>query len=244
MSVLAYMPLHTGLPWLYETLHQILPQVDKLVILYTPTPSCGYTTLLPCPDLREDLFKIAEHFGNEYAGKLVWVDGRWSNEHDHCDAIWDFADGYDYVLRVDADEVYPDGFMAEMVRQADAYPEVGSFRFPFLHFWKDLEHVCRDFHPPYRMLRNPRMGDWMALDSKSQWFVYHMGYAQPTEYIAYKLSVSYHKPEFRKDWFQEKWLKKADKDLHPVTPGIWDAEEFDRSTLPDVCAVNPLYLGL
>lgn len=243
MKVLAYMPLHYGLPWLYETLFQLLPQVDKLVILYTRLPSCGHETLLPCPDSREDLRALVEPFMEEYPDKIIWRDGIWKSEHEHTQAAWDYADGYDFILRVDADEIYPDGMIENMVYRTQAYPDVRIFRFPFIHFWQSLDYVCFDEHYPYRLERNSSTAvGWEKLETHGKWWVYHMGYCQPTEYIHYKLTVSYHKPEFRADWFNDKWLAGAKTNLHPVEVGLWNAERFNRKRLPDVFAVNLAYV--
>ena len=72
--------------------------------------------------------------------------------------------------------------------------------------------------------------------------VSHFGYAQPTKYIEYKLLVSGHRPEFRRDWFAEKWLKNGQYDLHPVVhPNHWMPVDFDKSKLPEILKSHPFY---
>jgi len=222
MKVLAFVILHTGKPYLRAAIESIIDQVDHIIILYTPKPSQGFQADIPCPDSRDEL--LNEVFGQTFpeamgttddghawiqgsGGKIVWIEGSWPNETEHVNAIWPMAEGYDWVVRFDADEIFPPGIVAEMILQAAIARSDAAdlqqnpptlFRIPFVHFWKSFSWACRDGSHPFRLFWNPVKADLMkekTLDSKGErWEVLHFGYAQPTKYITYKMQVSGHRP--------------------------------------------------
>ena len=233
---LAYMILHTGAPYLRYAVQSILPQVDKLMIFYSEKPSQGYQTDILCPDTREQLKALA-------GPDVIWIDGKWNNETDHVNAVRAYTDKYDWLVRLDADEIYPPGMVDEMIRQAEDTDHT-RFRVPFVHFWRCFHRVCRDGSHPHRLERL-RAGDGTekTLDSKDwTWMVYHFGYAMPTKYIEYKMEISGHRPEWRSNWFKERWLANAQRDVHPVMfPHHWHAEDFDKTKLPEIMHTHPYF---
>ena len=236
MKILAYIILHTGAPYLKAAVDAILPQVDKLIIAYSPVPTQGFKTDIPCPDKWEDLYPLAED--------AIWIYGQWRNEVEHLDAVWPYTRGFDYLVRLDSDEIFPPGMVDEMIAQAETVPSQ-RFRIPFQHFWRSFSKVCRDGSHPIRLtkLHGGVKGSEVTLDSKGgKWVVHHMGYAQPTKYIEYKMAVSGHKPEWRKNWFDDIWLKNEQINVHPVMfEGHWNSEDFDKNTLPEVLKQHPYF---
>lgn len=238
---------HYGAEYFRAALEAIAPQVDKIVILYTDMPSQGFmpeTAMLP--DTEASLI----HCTDIVADKIRWIHGRWPNEGAHVDAILQFAAGYDWLVRFDTDEIFPDGFVDEMIAQADKDMEdhepwqdhAKNYRVPFVHHWKAFDKVCRDGQMPVRLTRTSGGVGEKYLDAKGKWWVHHMGYAQDTKYINYKLQVSGHRPEFRPEWYAEKWMANAQEDLHPVCKyGFWNAEPYDKTTLPAVLLKHPNY---
>ena len=236
--VLGFVILHYGKPYLRYAIESVYDQVDKIVILYTDRPSQGFSADIPCPDTREELRECVEPFMD----KIQWVDGHWSHEGEHTEAIWNYAEGYDWIWRLDADEVSPPGMVAEMIRQAKETNHK-SYRIPFIHFWKCFHRVCRDGQQPVRLVRVDGGEGERNLDSKGgEWTVFHFGYAVPTKYIAYKMQVSGHRPEWRPDWFENIWLKNSQKNTHPVMhTNHWMPEDFDKTKMPDVIKRHPFY---
>lgn len=235
MKTLGYMMLHYGAPYLRASLEALAPQVDHIVILYTDFPSQGFMAETLCPDSEKELYDIARDF------HVTWAKGRWPNEGAHHDAIWSFAEGYDWLIRCDSDEVYPEGMVAELIRQAAA-TEHKFYRIPFQHFWQSFTHVCRDGQMPMRLIRVTGGEGERYLDSDNwRWAVHHMGYCQPNRYIQYKMEVSGHRPEFRPDWYEEKWLKASLTDVHPVVFDFWNAEPYDAALLPPALKAHRLY---
>lgn len=242
---LAFMILHTGAPYLRYAVQSILPQVDKLMIFYSAKPSQGYQTDMECPDTAEDLkVKVGEALGYP-RDKVEWIDGEWSTETDHVNAVNQFTDGYDWLVRLDADEIFPPGMVDEMIRQAELEENKGAreYRIPFVHFWRSFSKCCRDGSHPIRLTKLNGGSGIKTLDSDSQrWEVLHFGYAQPTKYIEYKMAVSGHKSEWRKDWFKDRWLANAQRDVHPVMyPTHWMVEDYDKNKMSELMKAHPYF---
>jgi hypothetical protein len=123
---------------------------------------------------------------------------------------------------------------------------IAEFRVPFRHFWRSFSRVCLDTSHPKRLTRvqdGKPFGKGVALVDCGD-AVCHFGYAMPTRYIEYKLQVSGHRPEFRRDWFDVKWLQNAQRDVHPVMfPNHWHPVDFDKKKLPEVMRGHP-YWGM
>lgn len=226
--ILAFCILHYGRPYLRAAVESLYDQVDKIVILYTSSPSQGFTTDLACPDTREEL--MAEVAGLD---KVEWVEGNWQYEGDHVEAFRAYTEGFDWAIRFDADEVFPEGSVDWYIEQASK-TNFKEFRIHFLHFWRSFSRVCRDSQPPLRVYRLNGGEGCGYLEDKYR--VFHMGYAQPTNYIQYKMQVQGHRSEWRPIWFKQRWLTNAQNDVHPVcylpTP-FWNTEEF-TGELPKV----------
>ena len=54
MKTLAYIPLHYGREYLEACITSIEPHVDKILILYTESPSYGQNRGLRNPETREE----------------------------------------------------------------------------------------------------------------------------------------------------------------------------------------------
>lgn len=225
MQVIAYCILHYGRPYLRRALEAIAPQVDKIVIIYTSTPSQGHATELTCPDTRDQLKEIADSFGD----KVLWIEGSYRHEGEHCEAVMPYTAGFDYLVRFDSDEIYPEGAVAHYIAQAE-HTTAKIFRLPFIHFWKTPDtRVNADGQHPDRLIKlNTSEEGGVYLDSDNEKYsILHFGYAQPTEYIIYKMSIHGHKSEWREEWLQDKWLGNDTTDLHPVSRDFWNAVPFN-----------------
>lgn len=271
---LAFLILHQGRPYLRYAVQAILPQVDKLMIFYSAKPSQGYQTDMECPDTREELREEAYAADQPrtdfpHISKIEWREGEWPNEVAHVNAVNAHTEGYDWLVRLDADEIYPPGMVDEMIRQAEAEDkrDAREYRIPFCHFWRSFSRVCRDGSHPIRLTRlkggsgiknlDRSHPGGVALEVKERpsylcsqtqfvcpqpWEVLHFGYAQPTKYIEYKMAVSGHKSEWRKDWFAERWLVNAQRDVHPVMyPHHWHVEDYDKEKMPEIMRGHPYW---
>lgn len=238
MKAIAYSILHYGKPYFATAVAAMYPQVDEIVILYTPNPSQGFSTNIPAPDTEEELKDAI----TPYMDKIRWVSGVWGTEGDHTDAVRAYTSGYDWLIRFDSDEVYQPDSVGRLIQQAEL-TNAKIFRLPFLHFWRSFTKVCRDGHNPERILRI-NSGEGVAyLDSMNETnSVLHFGYAQPTRYIEYKMQVSGHKSEWRPEWFSQRWQTNAQVDVHPVCKfDFWMPEEFSKEKLPELLKQHKYY---
>ena len=231
------MILHYGMPYFEAAVKAMAPQVDKIVILYVNHPSQGHVTDMPNPDSRDDLKNIADKY------KCAWVDGNWMTEGEHCEAIRAYTQGYDWLIRFDSDEIFPEGAVDYYIKEAEK-SDFKQYRMPFFHFWRSFEWVCRDGQFPFRLERlNGGVGeDWLHLDG-DKYRIYHMGYAMPDEYIEYKMQVQGHRNEWRPDWYKNIWKKNDRTNCHPVSyvVPLWTAEKFDKTKMPQVLKDHPYF---
>lgn len=244
MKKLGFVILYYGAPYLEAAIGSVYDQVDKIVILYTDQPSQGYMPDIPCPDTEQELMAQC----NKYWDKITWVNGRWGTEGDHVGAIQQFATGYDWLWRFDSDEVTPPGMVDAMIAQADRWGPDKPHNRPakqhavhFINFWRSFSRVCPGGHMSIRLTRVNGGEGQESLDSEGgKYVMYHFGYALPSRYIAFKLQVSGHRPEFRPDWYETKWLANAQADVHPVCMyGFWNAVPFDKAAMPPILKDHP-----
>lgn len=240
---LGFCILYYGAPYLEAAIGSVYDQVDKIVILYTDQPSQGFMPDIPCPDTEQQLMACC----NKYWDKITWVNGRWGNEGDHVGAVQQFTAGYDWLWRFDSDEVTPPGMVDAMISQAqmDALlaPPAKLYAVHFINFWRSFSRVCLNSHMSIRLTRVNGGEGQKNLDSEDgKYVMYHFGYAVPSRYIAFKLQVSGHRPEFRPDWYETKWLANAQEDLHPVCmDGFWNAVPFDKANMPPILKDHPYH---
>lgn len=241
MKVIGNLILHTGRPYLRYAIEALKGQVDHIMIFYSEKPSQGFQTDIPCPDTRAELIAEVEAVDGP---PVTWVDGSWANETEHVNAINAYTKGYDWIWRVDADEIAPTGMVVEMIGKANAQENhFREFRVPFVHAWRTFNRACRDASHPIRLTRvNGGLGIRTLDSDGGKWEVWHGGYAQPTRYIEYKMGVSGHKAEWRPEWFKERWLANAQRDVHPVMhPTHWMTEDYDLEKLPAVLRKHPYF---
>lgn len=235
MKTLGFCILHYGKEYLEYAIQSVLPVCDKIVILYSQKPSQGHNTDLACPESREELMDICAKYNCD------WIDVNVGNEGAHTNEIYKYSNGYDCILRFDADEV----FDTEDLKKALDIIAVSPYkRFGingFKHFWKSFNHICTDYFQPVRFVKPNVIEDTTTTIACR---IYHFSYAQNDEIIKYKLDCSGHKDEFRKEWLTdiyEKWTPETEW-LHPASLGVWNkAIPFDKNTLPDILKTHPRF---
>lgn len=228
-KILCFYIVYWGAPYFEASLQSIYKQVDKIIIFYTNKPSQGFGTDKICPDTETQLYNITAPFRD----KLMWIDGVWNNEGEHTNEFWNYTEGYDYVFRIDTDEIAPPDFVHDMIEQAERREE-NIFGVPFIHFWRCFDKVCRDGQMPIRLykLDGKELKQAYLDNPDKKTNMYHMGYAIPDKYMEFKWLVSGHCPELRQDWFKEIWDANRQTDCHPVSINFWNTEQFDKNELP------------
>lgn len=133
---LGFMTLHYGKEYLKESLLSIKGSVDKMVISYVRYPSHGTGTNIPCPDEERYMKDIAQEvFGDD----LIWSHNvMFSNEAEHRAERYRYADGYDLILTIDADEV----LVSDEIERALKYAYLNHERYygikGYVNLWRSF----------------------------------------------------------------------------------------------------------
>ena len=228
MKVICEMILHYGKQYLDKALCSVDPFVDDIIILYRPTASQGHPTDLPCPDTRDELMAIAKRHP-----KAHWIDlEEVGNEFEHRLKMTPYTKGYDVKLICDADEVFDPIDLPRALKEVYESDKSHFNVSGFMHFWKGHKYYLDDDFQPTRFVNlNNKDFSYGVIKCK----IYHFSYSQPIEIIKYKLQVSGHFDEFRKDWLPmyEAWeFGNGTKKLHPTTLGVWEDVKEYTGTLP------------
>jgi len=255
MNIVAYTPLLYGKAYLRWAVAAVAPVVGRHIILYTPRPSYGHGTTLPCPDSEEELRACVAEFDH-----VEWCTGEWHTESEHRGAVMPLLRQNDEILLpVDADEVWGadleavlglvyNGSIAIVDGKVKKWRDrVREWRIcDFIHHWRSFGWVCRDSMAPTRVidLRPGRTGvEYIS------GHVHHFGYAQPVETMRYKWSCHGHQNELRQDcnWLEDKYVSwhPGIGDVHPTCVDIWNPGPFARTGLPAVLSNHPYFdLGI
>lgn len=231
-KIIAYCPLHYGGEYISEGIKSVEPFVDKIIILYSSTPSYGYGTNVGCPESESDLKNIAY----SASSKVEWHNITANGEGHHRGLIFRFAEqgAYDGVLTFDADEVFGD--LTEWIPKFVESKARNIGFTGFKNFWRSFNFICRDGFAPIRYINLHNKDGQENFDVT----VYHFGCAQRMPIMEYKLLIHGHKAELRENWLRDiyqAWTPENNfGNLHLVAynPPLWNAEPFDREMLPDI----------
>lgn len=248
MNIVAYTALLYGEDYLASAIRSIIDHVDTYYVFYTPVGSHGHRTDVPCPETEDELYAIAaEAAGN----KLRWHRGIWPYEGAQRDFIHEVAPDADMIIVLDADEIWPDGLAKHIIeiverrsKQVQSFDDARAIRVPMKHFWRSFYRaVLRDPAFPVRVIRPKYSGGEVTYTGAS---IAHMGYAQRSEIVQYKLLTHGHRGEFRRDcdWFNDVFMANRQTNCHPVGSEYWNPEPVNPlDYMPSWMAEHP-YFGL
>ena len=230
MSTAACYVLHYGAEWLNWSMRSVRDLVDDIFVFYSPTPSHGHSTAMVCPESRDALYTMAR------LHRAFWHDcGPFGWEGQHRDFAYGKLQeaGYDQILVVDADELWDPEMLYPLLKDAAKMEErnvcVGA-----RHFWRSLKWICDDQCAPVRIINTKKQGGTKYYPLDSAKFL-HMGYAQSSRIIKYKMDIHGHKGEIRPNWFENIFLKWRPGviDVHPTNDkNFWEPRPFvDDGTL-------------
>lgn len=234
MKIIGFTCLHYGTDYLGWAIRSVIDHVDEHHVIYSPVGSHGHSTDRKCPDTRDELYAIAKRAAGS---KLVWTEGRFPHEGAHRSHIHTVAPNADYILVVDSDEVYADGLAQEAIEFAQ-HVEVHAVRLPFIHLWRSFKRgFAHDPAYPHRVI-NPRIAEGEVTMSTEK-RVWHFGYAQRADVVAYKIETHGHRNEWKAHWLTDVFLANRQYDCHPVGSDAWNCDDIDLSGLPSVLQNHP-----
>ena len=243
MKVAAYTCLHYGKEYLGYAIKGFIDHVDKYIVVYSPEPSHGTATNIPCPDTEEELKAIAE---KEAGDKLEWV--RVTGVHQenaHRQLAFQFVDSsFDLMAVVDYDEVWS----PKKFKEACSYAmecqarNVGVNGISWVTLWKSFNEYVTDGFAPIRFHNLRAKNNYQNLDCRGE--IYHFGYCISDEIMNYKKQIHGHQ-DWKPFWYNDIWLnyKKGETThLHPCTNSYWvETQEFDKARLPKFMREHPRY---
>lgn len=238
MKVLGYIMLHYGREYLEYVIKSIEPFCDKIVILYTPTPTHNHDSGMQCPENRSELLQIARDASN----KVQWEDVNIFGEGNHRQMIFSHARGYDLVLNADSDEVWDQDALERCVKEASETDSRYIGVYGFVNFYRSFNWIVKDFFYPIRF-HNMHSGKKEVKTING--LVYHFGYVQDQALMLYKISIHGHRAEFKNNWLVDKYVNfdpEVTEKMHPCSETVWlKAEKFDKTTLPEILKSHPYY---
>src|SRR3990167_1723176 len=220
--------IHYGKEWLYWSIRSVMDLVDQVHVFYTAVPTHGHRSDIRNPDNGKELFDICKYFGS----KLIWWDCtrfQFAHEGLHRTYAVNMCAGYgaDIVMVSDTDEIWDCDLIDAYLHEIDKNV-VRNYRVGMRHFWRSLKWVCDDPAMPVRFIRP-------SVNENSEYYlsgeggkVFHMGYAQKSELIKYKMSIHGHKNELRPNWFEDKFMtwRPGDNDVHPTNLNFWNPKQY------------------
>lgn len=233
--IIAYVPIHYGCEYLSEAIQSIKNHVERIVVLYSKTPSYGFGTALKCPESASQLKKIAQSASH----KVEWRSIEVGSEGEHRGYIYKLTNGYDGVLTIDADEVFDQTDLPIAIDLAMKSDKRYIGFAGYINFWKSFNYACYDGFTPIRFTNLHNKSGEGVVPCK----VYHFSTAQKMEIMEYKLLVHGHKDEIRPNWLKDvyqAWTPENNfGNLHLVAENLWNATPFDRHTLPEILKNHP-----
>jgi hypothetical protein len=225
--VVGYMALHYGLDTLPYAVRGVLPYVDDFYFIHSMTPSHGHATSATPPDHPYELYEAAKAAAGD---KFRWYSQlTYQHEGIQRDMIYQLAPDAEYIYVVDADEIWPDGLAADLKAASMQEPDVREWGVSLIHHWRSFYRaVTDDYAAPTRFIaRNGTPGLKRVFQGAKR--LIHLGYAQDSKYVDYKVTCHGHKGEWRTDvdWLRDKWHANAQTDVHPVNVGYWNPVDVD-----------------
>lgn len=239
MKIVAYTPLHYGAEYLAYAIRSVIDHVDEYHVLYSAIGSHGHRTDIPCPETRDELYPIAARAAGM---KLHWHDGEWAHEGLQRETIHAVAPDADVIFALDADEVWPEGLAFHMANKLWQEPDwnIRQVRFSLIHYWRSFHRaVIDDYAAPVRTIY-PKLktGDVTC----GEWRLNHFGYAQSARIVEYKQHTHGHKAEWRRGWFETKFLPNAQNDVHPTSINYWTPVAVNPlDYMPDWMLIHPYF---
>lgn len=227
MKTVAYTPLLYGLDTLAYAIRGVLPYIDEWWVIHSFTPSHGHASSATPPDHPRDLYAAAKEAAGD---KLRWYSQpTYQHEGVQRDMIYQLAPDAEFIYVVDADEIWPDGLAGDVKAAAMQESDVREWGISLIHHWRSFHRaVIDDYAAPTRFIHtNGTPGLKRVYQGQKR--LIHLGYAQDSKYVNYKVTCHGHKGEWRNDidWLRDKWHANAQEDVHPVNVGYWNPVDVD-----------------
>ncbi len=241
MRTIGFMSIHYGKEYLIESLLSIRDHVEKMVVAYSKQPSHGQRVKEDCPDTEQEIHDICKEVLGD---KFIWHRSeRFNSEAEHRGIRYTYAQGYDLILTIDADEV----FKEEEIQGALNYAYNNKERYygikGYVNFWRSFDYCCLDGFRPIR-IENLNNNNHLQ-NHECPLTIYHFSTAQSEPILRYKMKAFGHASEIKKGWIENVYYAWTPEnnfgDLHPVSISLWNSIPFNKELLPEYLKLHNNY---
>lgn len=242
MKTVAYIALHYGVDYLRYAIQSIIDDVQEVHVLYADNPSHGHGLThvsRPEHETRRGLYLEAVKGAKN---KLVWHEGLWVHEGEHRDYIYQVTNA-DCIVVLDSDEIWGKGFLRHALDSTQAIDN-RFWRVPIIHYWRSFRRcVLHDPAYPVRLIYPHRLLRYDAVGQSSQnHWINHMGYAQNSATVRYKMTIHGHKNELRPNWYEAVFVPNVQTNCHPVGSEYWNPDRVNPlDYMPDFMREHPYF---
>lgn len=239
---------HYGAEWIRFAVQSVINQVDKVYVFYTSVPTHGHGTTLRCPETLNDIQLELSKVSTTSKVELIDITAKhfpFEGAHrDYANNYIHDTTGADVILVLDADELWDEKVLANCLKLALA-TNYKIYRINMKHYFRSLYYYCEDSAMPVRIVR---MNKDASGDNYMPGYVYHMGYAQTSKIVRYKLSIHGHKGELRPEYFDNVFMpwKPGTGDVHPTSGnGYWNPKRVsadDQYALSNICGDHKFWI--
>ena len=209
---------------------------------------------------------------NDPQNKITIISKEFSNKTEQRNTYCQMLDGMDFAWVIDSDEVWSGEDLRKVEHLIFANPNIPSFCFNFIDFWKDLSHVSKgiwetftgrkslinlnicgkikyNIHTLAILKSNEEIPSVFAKDI----YFHHYSYVRTDQQIKDKIDyyVKTGTPGFeqQKDWYEKVWLAwdkeplRVEKELGTHLFGKPSYTEFYNGQHPEVMKTHPRFLS-
>lgn len=243
--------------WLETSIASIYEQVSSIYLIVSDRSWHGQEG--DNVELFEHVYRLVDP-----QRKIKLVQGSWNNEIDqrNFSLACAIADGHEYALIIDSDEIYEGSQIASAVQLATSSPEVEVWHVKWFTYWKSVRYRIDPLEPydPPVLLKLNNQGAFVEhrnylaknhqLIPPEICLCHHLSYVRSEEVFRKKHIFSQghdgqgHAHSARLNWYKDVWLAWDNDhsltDLHPVNPPWYKrAVEQHPELIPSV--LRPFY---
>lgn len=204
-----------GEEFIAYSIQSIYPLVSKIIVVDNNS--------------KDKTLEILKGF-NDPQNKVMVISREFTDKTEQRNVYCQMLDGIDFAWVLDSDEVWSGENLRKVEHLIFSNPQIPSFQFNFIDYWKDLAHVSKGIWETFtgrKSLINLNIcgnikynthtlpvlidgGDIPAVFCKDIYF-HHYSYVRTNEQIKNKINyyIKTGTPGFQqqKDWYEEVWLK-------------------------------------
>lgn len=233
--------------FIVPAIRQWRPFADRILVLVSEKPWNGE---------REEPDQTADFAMQEGAEVAL---GEWRTEAEQRNFGLEVLKDCSHVVITDPDEFFTlEDRVKLLARLKDPADKMNASKEPIACFrvarmvtyWKDLDHVLypADRHKPIIAVDPAQVRFTDKRDVATDYrptidvTVHHLSWARTDEEVRLKIRTYSHAPEFKRDWYEKKWLANAMEDVRPY--GVEQSDVVYHPAPDEIKALFPIGSGV